>query len=130
MSRSRRVKLRKLVRERCLRYIACPLSFSEGGVGISRVNCIQQQLQFNLVPQGNAMPANQWEIGFYFSGFIHCVSPEERKFKSALLIKPKRTEVIVGCSQKDTLTLFLPRGFDDFINQCSANTHVFAQAVY
>ena len=99
-------------------------------MGISRVNCIQQQLQFNLIPQGNAMPANQWDIGFCFSGFIHCVSPEERKFKSALLIKPKRTEIIVGCSQKDALTFFLPRFYDDFINQGSANACIFAQAVY
>ena len=66
------------------------------------IRSLQRNFQFNLIPQRNAILANHGNTRFDLPGFVHRAPPEGCQFEAALLIKPERMKVIVGCAQKQT----------------------------
>src|SRR5574341_647491 len=136
MSRSRRAKLRKLVRERCLRCIMFSIPFplspcrrkGDGEKGIRAKSC-QVHFQFNLIAKRDAVLSHQRNAGLHLAGLVDRAAMNSGDLKAALLIKAKRPQVVVGRDQKEALTADLARRLDDFLDQGRADADVLAQAV-
>ena len=95
ISISRRVRLRKLVRERCFRYMVAGYRFTGCRLGLtldlqlSTCNS-KNDFQFYFIAQRNVVLPDHRDARFALAGFVHCAAMDGDQFKSATLVKTKR----------------------------------------